>query len=462
MRYFPYLVDVRADDLGARCNDTKRPRVAAPDGRRRGRIAVRPAGASGAVESVSTQHRNPGSYRRCGTIRGPRHQPGTADRGSSSFSEAFDATKSFATGEGGCVVTTDPGLAARVTESLNFGFFESRDSHSASINGKMSEYHAAVGLAELDAWPAKAQAFQTTANKYRAQLRGVGLADRLIAAPAVAGCYILFQCATSDEADGIQRSLSACGVDFRLWYGLRPPHPATLQRNTTRISCPSPPICAPLCSACRWRRTCRMSRFRRWSARLPPQWPSPDEESTGEHQGRSTSPVSLTHDDPSCARLRFSLPPAPQPLSIPRWLRSAGRLRAFRWSHWEPSVHVYVGRRSRAGSIRRMASAPSRCRDRMDVGELLRAGRGLGRVRRCVQVCSAGCRCAGWRWMPTCFRSRRRNPCFIRVYDSNAVAGVIAHYPPIFDFVFDQTTYRFSARSDESIRRRGQRLSTAW
>jgi len=132
---------------------------------------------------------------------------------------SFHATKSFATGEGGCVVTTDPGLAARVTESLNFGFFENRDSHSASINGKMSEYHAAVGLAELDAWPAKAQAFQTTANNYRAQLRRVGLADRLIAAPAVAGCYILFQSATSDEADGIQRSLSACGVDFRLWYG---------------------------------------------------------------------------------------------------------------------------------------------------------------------------------------------------------------------------------------------------
>ena len=80
---------------------------------------------------------------------------------------SFHATKAFATGEGGCVITTDAELATSVTRSLNFGFYEDRESRSASTNGKMSEYHAAVGLAELDAWPAKHHAFLRMAETYK-------------------------------------------------------------------------------------------------------------------------------------------------------------------------------------------------------------------------------------------------------------------------------------------------------
>src|SRR5262249_5312015 len=67
---------------------------------------------------------------------------------------SFHATKSFGTGEGGAIVTTNADLAARGTQALNFGFHGSRESRMASTNGKMSEYNAAVGLAELDEWPA--------------------------------------------------------------------------------------------------------------------------------------------------------------------------------------------------------------------------------------------------------------------------------------------------------------------
>ena len=63
---------------------------------------------------------------------------------------SFHATKSFGVGEGGCVVTRDLNLATRVVRAINFGFLGSRDCQSPNINGKLSEYHAAVGLAELD------------------------------------------------------------------------------------------------------------------------------------------------------------------------------------------------------------------------------------------------------------------------------------------------------------------------
>ena len=53
------------------------------------------------------------------------------------------------------MATADEELAGSVIRALNFGFRGERNSSSASINGQLSEYHAAVGLAELDGWPAK-------------------------------------------------------------------------------------------------------------------------------------------------------------------------------------------------------------------------------------------------------------------------------------------------------------------
>jgi dTDP-4-amino-4,6-dideoxygalactose transaminase len=75
---------------------------------------------------------------------------------------SFHATKPFAIGEGGAVVTSDPDLAARVTRLINFGIDpDSRTSVSAGLNAKMSELHCATGLAMLDR-------FETTLARRRA------------------------------------------------------------------------------------------------------------------------------------------------------------------------------------------------------------------------------------------------------------------------------------------------------
>ena len=132
---------------------------------------------------------------------------------------SFHATKSFSTAEGGCVVTTDGRLSPNAIQALNFGFFDTRDCRSASTNGKMSEYHAAVGLAELDAWPAKSEALRRVADAYRRGFDAAGLGDRVSVAPVVAGCYALFRCAHASEADGVLRSLARSNVESRLWYG---------------------------------------------------------------------------------------------------------------------------------------------------------------------------------------------------------------------------------------------------
>jgi dTDP-4-amino-4,6-dideoxygalactose transaminase len=64
---------------------------------------------------------------------------------------SFHATKPFAIGEGGAVVTSDPDLAERITRLINFGIDpHTRTSATAGLNAKMSELHAATGLAMLD------------------------------------------------------------------------------------------------------------------------------------------------------------------------------------------------------------------------------------------------------------------------------------------------------------------------
>ena len=132
---------------------------------------------------------------------------------------SFHATKSFATAEGGCVITANGALSAAVGRALNFGFFEARDCGAASTNGKMSEYHAAVGLAELDNWSAKYASLQEVAAAYRRQMAAAGLRDRLLVAPDVAGCYALFRCGDVAEAAAIVDGLATANIETRLWYG---------------------------------------------------------------------------------------------------------------------------------------------------------------------------------------------------------------------------------------------------
>ena len=68
---------------------------------------------------------------------------------------SFQATKAFSSGEGGAVVWNEIDGLMRVAQAVNFGFLGQRESASSGTNGRMSELHAAAGLAMLDEWPDK-------------------------------------------------------------------------------------------------------------------------------------------------------------------------------------------------------------------------------------------------------------------------------------------------------------------
>jgi dTDP-4-amino-4,6-dideoxygalactose transaminase len=133
---------------------------------------------------------------------------------------SFQATKSFSSGEGGAVVWSDVEGLSRVVSSLNFGFRRSRASEASGSNGKMSEYHAAVGLAALDEWEAKAAANRAVAAAYRRATVARGMADCVIAAPDIASNYALLAADSLGEASEVIGELAANRIEHRLWYGL--------------------------------------------------------------------------------------------------------------------------------------------------------------------------------------------------------------------------------------------------
>ncbi|WP_430817677.1 DegT/DnrJ/EryC1/StrS family aminotransferase [Carboxylicivirga sp. RSCT41] len=62
---------------------------------------------------------------------------------------SFHATKLFHTVEGGAVISKSPELIYRLSKLRNFGFKTSESFDGIGINGKNSEFHAAMGLCNL-------------------------------------------------------------------------------------------------------------------------------------------------------------------------------------------------------------------------------------------------------------------------------------------------------------------------
>lgn len=132
---------------------------------------------------------------------------------------SLHATKTISTAEGGAVVCADREVMEATWAALNFGFMGKRECTTAATNGKMSEYHAAVGLAELDDWTEKKAAFASIAQSYARAAARRGISDRIVTAPDIASCYVLFSGRDRRETEAVEKVLAAAGIDTRRWYG---------------------------------------------------------------------------------------------------------------------------------------------------------------------------------------------------------------------------------------------------
>jgi len=86
---------------------------------------------------------------------------------------SFHATKVFHTFEGGAIVCPDALTKRRIDQLKNFGFVDEVTVVAAGINGKMSEFNAALGLLQLKGIDKALQQRKAIDARYRKGLAGV-------------------------------------------------------------------------------------------------------------------------------------------------------------------------------------------------------------------------------------------------------------------------------------------------
>ncbi len=132
---------------------------------------------------------------------------------------SLHATKVLGVGEGGFVVGNDAGFIQELQKRANFGFWGSREATAPSLNGKLSEYGAAVGLAALDTWKATRADFARVAAAYRDRFSGQakvilqeGFGERWVSSTVIV--------AVEDAgAEAVGHALVAQRIGTRRWWG---------------------------------------------------------------------------------------------------------------------------------------------------------------------------------------------------------------------------------------------------
>lgn len=130
---------------------------------------------------------------------------------------SFHATKPFAIGEGGAILTKDIELAKRLKKITNFGFGDSRDAEELGFNGKLQEFNAAIGILQLKKLDAKIASRQDTYSQYASFLENLGFKAIDNAENSSLG-FAPFVCPEAIGRNGLVRYLNINGIQAREYY----------------------------------------------------------------------------------------------------------------------------------------------------------------------------------------------------------------------------------------------------
>lgn len=150
---------------------------------------------------------------------------------------SLHATKAFGVGEGGLVLCTDDEVIQRFHQICNFGIWNHPEGQILGYNGKLSEYHAAVGLAGLDDWENRRLQLCELTGKYREAL--AGHPALLTLSPEYGNGWVSCYCNVrlAEPAAAVIRDLNARGISTRRWWqsGVHAQH---AYRNLSRDALP--------------------------------------------------------------------------------------------------------------------------------------------------------------------------------------------------------------------------------
>lgn len=111
---------------------------------------------------------------------------------------SFHATKLFHTTEGGAVFTKDAKLLRKMSLMKSFGHLSPITFEGVGVNGKNSEFHAAMGLCNLKYVDAILQGRKRQADYYNARLEGLSVGRQLLH-PKSAYNYAYYPIVFEDE-----------------------------------------------------------------------------------------------------------------------------------------------------------------------------------------------------------------------------------------------------------------------
>lgn len=164
---------------------------------------------------------------------------------------SLHTTKSLPAGEGGLVVSTRPGLAARVRQLSNFGI--NLDPAAAmpvgalaglGSNAKMSEYHAAIGLALLQKWVLHSnirQALQADLMHALDQASGHRLFWQAqgLGGPQMAPTLLCARLPSAAARTALEQACQQARIMTRRWYQPLLQHMDVLQQRCLSLETPN-------------------------------------------------------------------------------------------------------------------------------------------------------------------------------------------------------------------------------
>ncbi|MCP3671262.1 MAG: hypothetical protein GY814_12685 [Gammaproteobacteria bacterium] len=134
------------------------------------------------------------------------------------YAFSLHATKPIGVGEGGVIVCPDKSKAEAIRKMANFGFEPGRTIINTGTNAKISEYHCAVGLAQMDRLAAIKQKRSDNLEMYVTQFRRHNIKIRMQAGIDTfvpASLYVVFERVDAGE---LFEQLLGNGVETRRIY----------------------------------------------------------------------------------------------------------------------------------------------------------------------------------------------------------------------------------------------------
>ena len=130
---------------------------------------------------------------------------------------SFHATKPFAIGEGGAVITRETNLDEDLRSFQNFGFAPTGGAVQLGLNGKLQEINAAIGLRQLEVIDSAIQSRRGTLRRYRE-----ALSAEIFAFPDgiefSSLCFATILVPTVELRNHLLAQLVAAGVEARTYY----------------------------------------------------------------------------------------------------------------------------------------------------------------------------------------------------------------------------------------------------